>query len=133
MDKVLIVDSDQIFLKKLNEGLQKYIGQFEVVTALNAEDALEVLNSETISVLVTGLVMAAKNGREILTYMRKKRPQVPCVMMTEPKNSEIKNEADRGGIFRYLEKPFDSNELAAVIIEGLDRLDEGLFWKEHRK
>lgn len=133
MDKVLIVDDDQIFLQSLQQGLQKYTGQFEVLTASNGEEALAVLKRDRISVLITDLEMPEMDGLELLAHMRKNRPQVPCVVMAESGSSEIRNEADREYIFRYLQKPFDVNELFAVIIEGLDRLDEGLFWREYRK
>ena len=133
MDKVLIVDVDQIFLKRLKEGLQKYKGQFEVVTASDGEEALEVLKKERISVLITDMVMPKMDGLELLAHMRKNRPQVPCIVIAEPKNSEIKEIAARQEIFRYLEKPFDFSQLADVIMEGLDHLDEGLFWRGPHK
>jgi twitching motility two-component system response regulator PilG len=44
--------------------------------------------------------------------------------MAKPGNPEIKKMADRKDIFRCLEKPFDFNELAWAIIDGLDALDE---------
>ena len=133
MDKVLIVDDDQKFLHRLNEELQKYMGQFEVVTVSNGEEALEALKRERISVLITDLDMPKMGGRELLAHMKKNRPQVPCAVMTDPKSPEIKNEADLEYIFRYIAKPFEANELVAIILEGLERLDEGLFWREYRK
>lgn len=132
MDKVLIVDDDPIFLDRLREELQKYVGQLEVVTATNGTEALEILGKERISVLVTDLDMPQMNGLELLAYMRKHRPQVPCVVMTEPKSPDIKNKAERNSIFGFIAKPVDANELFALIMEGLERLDEGLFWREHR-
>jgi len=133
VDKVLIVVVDQKFLNILNEGLQKYIGQFEVVTASDGEAALEVLKKNRISVLVTDLVIPGGDGLELLGHMRKSLLHVPCIVMTESECSEINNEINRDGIFRFIEKPFDINELAALIFEGLDRLDEGLFWREYHK
>ena len=133
MDKVLVVDDDQILLKKLKEGLQKYKGQFEVVTASDGKEALEVLKKERISVLITDMVMPKMDGLELLAHMRKNRPQVPCIVIAEPESFEIKKIAGRQEIFRYLEKPFEFNQLADVIMEGLDHLDEGLFWRGHHK
>jgi len=132
MDKVLIVDNDPIFLNCLREELQKYVGQFELVTATNGADALEALGKERISVLVTDLDMPQMNGLELLAHMRKHRPQTPCVVMTEPKNPDAENKAVRDPIFRYIAKPFGADELFVLIMEGLERLDEGLFWREHR-
>ena len=132
MDKVLIVDDDPIFLDRLHDELQKFVGQFEVVTATNGAEALEVLGKERISVLVTDLDMPQMNGLDLLEHMRRHRPQIPCVVMSEPKRPDIKNKAERNSIFGYIAKPIEANALFRLIMEGLERLDEGLFWKEHR-
>jgi len=132
MDKVLIVDDDPVFLDRLREDLQKYVGQFRLVTASNGAEALEILGKERISVLITDLDMPQMNGLELLAHMRKHRPQTPCVVMTEPETPDVENKADRDSIFRYIAKPFGAAELFVLIMEGLERLDEGLFWREHR-
>ena len=132
MDKVLIVDNDLESLNILTEGLQKYESQFKVVTALNGEEAVEVLKREPICVLVTDLAGPRAGGLELLAHMAKNHPQIPCIVMTEPKGTEIEKKAGWGNILLYLEKPPDFNELAGAIIEGLDLLDEGIFWQEHR-
>ncbi|MFC1830061.1 response regulator [Thermodesulfobacteriota bacterium] len=131
MDKVLIVDDDLKFLNSLKAGLQKY-SQFEILTAAHGLEALDVLKKTRISVLVTDLEMPEMDGRALLDYMKKNRPQIPCIVMTDKESPESENEADRD-ILQYIEKPFDFNQLFAVILEGLDRLDEGIFWKAHRK
>lgn len=131
MDKVLIVDNDLEFLNSLKVGLEKY-SQFEILTAANGLEALDILKKTRISVLVTDLEMPEMDGRELLDYMKKNRPQIPCVVMTAKESPESNNNADRD-ILQYIEKPFDFNQLFTVIMEGLDRLDEGIFWKTHRK
>ncbi|MDF1592753.1 MAG: response regulator [Desulfobacterales bacterium] len=132
MDKVLIVDDDPIFLDRLREELQKYVGQFRLVTATNGAEAIEIMEKERISVLITDLDMPQIDGLELLAHMRKHRPQIPCVVMTEPKTPDVEDKADRDSIFRYIAKPFGADQLFVLIMEGLERLDEGLFWREHR-
>lgn len=132
MDKVLIVDDNLEYLNILKEGLKRYESQFEVVTDLEGKGVLEVLKRVPISVLVMDLAMPKVGGLELLPYMTKNHPQIPCIVMIEPKSSETKKKGGRGNILLYLEKPADLNELAGAIIEGLDLLDEGVFWQEHR-
>ena len=132
MDKVLIVDDDLEFLHTLEDGLQKYAGQFEVLTATNGSEAIDLLNKVRVSVLITDLDMPLMDGQELLTFMKKNRPQIPCVLMTDKGDAGITDEV-RQSVFQCMEKPFDFNQLFAVIIEGLDRLDEGVFWKSQRK
>ncbi len=127
MNNVLIVDDEIIYLEFLKNGLQKYEDRFEVLTASNGEEAIEVLKREHISVLVTDLVMPKMDGLYLLAYMSNNHPQVPCIVMTGYGSSEIRKRADHEVIISYFEKPFDFNELAWAILEGLDRLDKGDF------
>jgi len=132
MDKVLIVVGDSEFSNTLKAGLQKYEGQFEVLTASDGEEALEVLKKTRISVIVIDLEMPEMDGQNLLANMKKNRPQVPCIAMAAREYPGSKNGTDLG-IFHFIEKPFDVSALANVIIAGLDRIDEGMFWKEYRK
>ena len=122
MNKVLIVDDELEYLEILKKGLQKYKSQFQVLTASDGEEAIELLKKEYISVLVTDLVMPKVDGLELLAYMSSNHPQVPCIVMTGYGSPEIKKKADRDDILHYIEKPLDFDELAAAINKGLDRL-----------
>ena len=124
MDKVLIVDDNPKFLSYLCDGLKKYESQFLVSRAIHGKEATEALKKEPVSVLVTGLEISKMDGSELLTYMAQEYPNIPCIVMAAPENPEIKKIADRKDIFRCIEKPFDFNELAWAIIDGLDALDE---------
>ncbi len=125
MDKVLIVDDDELFLDIVKQGLQNYKSQFQVLTASDGDEAIEVLKREYISVLVTDLVMPKLDGLELLAHMTRSHPATPCIVMTGYGSPAIKKRADRGEILSYIEKPFDSNELAGAIIKGLDLSYEG--------
>ena len=133
MDKVLIVDDDRIFLKSLEQGLQNYMGQFEVRTVSNGDAALNILDTERVSMVVTDMNIPKINGLRLLSHLEKNRPQIPCILMAAPGSPEIENGTDRKNIVRTLTKPFDVHELFSAIMEGLERLDEGLFWREYRR
>ncbi len=127
MEKVLIVDDDLEFLNILKKDLEKYNAQFEVLTARDGAEAIEVLRKEPVSVLVTDLVMPNVDGLELLGHMTKNHPTTLCIVMTESGSPQIKKEVNQRDILRYIEKPFDFKELAAEIMEGLDRRDEDGF------
>jgi len=129
MEKVLIVDDDSKLLNILKKSLQKYVNQFEVLTASDGEEAIEVLKREHISVLVTDLVMPKVSGLELLTYMNQNRPHIPCIVITAHGNPEFRERAAREDVLGYIEKPFDSNELAWEILDRFDRFDEDSYPK----
>ena len=124
MDKVLIVDDNPKFLSSLCDGLKKYESQFEVSPFSNAEEATQALKEDPVSVLVTDLGLLNNDGRDLITYMVQNHPHVPCIVMADPGHPDIKKMADKKDIFRCIEQPVDFNELAWVIIDGLDALDE---------
>lgn len=127
MDKVLIVDDEIMALKVFKKGLKKCEAQFEVLTATNGEEAIEVLEREPISLLVTDLIMPKVGGLELLAYMNKNHSQVPCIVMTGYRSSEIRKRAEQEDILDYLEKPVDLEKLAQAILDGLDRVEKGAF------
>lgn len=124
MDKILIVDDNKESVENLKEGLEK-LNQFQVVTAYDGEQAMEVLERERISLLVTDIKMPKVDGLELLAYMTKKHATTPCIVMTGYGTPEIRRLLDAQGVLQYIEKPFDFRKLALAIIEGLHLLDEG--------
>ncbi len=127
MDKVLIVDDEIMTLKVFKKGLEKYEDKFEVLTATNGEEAIEVLKRKPISLLVTDLEMPKVGGLELLAYMNENHPQVPCIVMTGHRSPEIKRKAEQEDILDYLEKPVDLKKLDRAILDGLDRVEKGAF------
>ena len=83
MDKVLIVDDELELLDSLKKDLQNYETQFEVLTALDGEKAIEVLKRESITVLVTDLAKPKVDGFGLLAHMTKNHPLTPCIVTTE--------------------------------------------------
>ena len=124
MDKILIVDDNLEFLDTLKEGLKNYSGQFEALFASGAKEAVIKLKREDISILVTDLKMPKIDGLALLAYMSSRYPHIPCIVMTGYGSPAIRKKIDAEDVFYYIEKPFDFNELAGVIIEGLDLRDE---------
>ncbi|MDY6951553.1 MAG: response regulator, partial [Thermodesulfobacteriota bacterium] len=118
-------DADVDLLNGLEAGLQKYKGQFEVLTVLDGQEAISVLRREPISVLVTGLVLPKVDGLELLAHMTKHYPTTPCMVMTKQGSPPIPTPGEHTRSFQYMEKPVDFNELGGAIIGRLNGLDEG--------
>lgn len=125
MDKVLIVDDSQELLNPIVLGLRKYGSDFEILTAANGEEAVNILRKETVSTLVTDLYMPKMDGLELLAYMSQNHPKVPCIVMTAFGSAEIQDILDQRGIFHYLEKPIDLKALAKAIIDALAQHEQG--------
>ncbi|MFO8084026.1 MAG: response regulator [Desulfobacterales bacterium] len=126
MDKILVVDDNEDVLRTLTEGLELYKSQFRMISAADGSEAIELLNENKISLVITDLMMPKIGGLELISYMTRNFPAVPCIVMTRLDKMRSKEIFARQGVLRCIEKPFKIRQIGAAIIEGLDLLDEGI-------
>lgn len=122
---VLIVDDEKLFLASLTEGMLEFADEFRVFTALNGQQALDVLREKEIDLVVTDLKMPVMDGFQLLAEMVGEFPGVPAIVMTAFGTSEIEKRLQQFETYGYLEKPIDYQLLAARIREGLTHNSEG--------
>jgi CheY-like chemotaxis protein len=126
MKDVLIVDDFKPTLKSIQSYLYgEYSGELKVHIAENGKEAIEVLYSNEIDLVVTDIGMPVMDGLELLAYMSKKYPGVPVIVMTSFSTPQIEKSLKKFNTFLYLEKPFDIKELEVKILEGLKVETEG--------
>jgi CheY-like chemotaxis protein len=117
---VLIVDDEKPFLLSLTDGLAAHAKDFQVVTALNGKEAVKVLDSTAVNLVVTDLRMPKMDGFELLAHMSGSYPAIPVIVMTAYGTPEIEERLRNMGDFQYLEKPLDLNVLAERIFDALE-------------
>lgn len=119
MDKVLIAEDDLKLQRLLHARLQKHKSKFEVLLAYDGEKAIEALKKERISVLVTDLVMPKVDGLELLSYVSKNYPEIPCIVMLAHATPEMEERFSEE-TFRFFRKPFYLDEIVQAIIQALN-------------
>jgi len=120
MKKVLIVDDDRILLARIVKYLEKYQDQFEAIPVSDGQEAIDVLRDQSISLVVTDIQMPNVNGFKLLAYINNYYAYVPCFVMTAYSTSRLKAKLP-GHLMRFLEKPFEIQDLAEAIVETLNR------------
>lgn len=120
MKHVLVVDDEASLLLTIQAGFDGYKDKFEVVTARNGKEAVAVLETLPISLVVTDLKMPEMDGFELLGYLKNDYPQIPAIVMTAFGTPEIEARLSQSGMIRMLEKPVDFEELTQLIINLLD-------------
>lgn len=125
MKTVLLVDDEKLFLASLTEGLASYGGNFNILTANNGKQAIEILNSQTVDLIVTDLKMPVMDGFHLLLYLMKENFNIPVIVMTAFGTPEIEKQLKEFQTFGYLEKPVDVQKLADKINEGLAKAQSG--------
>ncbi|MCK5032373.1 MAG: response regulator [Calditrichia bacterium] len=119
MKTVLIVDDEKAFLSSVIDGLKDFAEDFKVLTAINGEEALEILENQNINLVLTDINMPKMDGFQLLTHMNNSYSSIPVIVMTAFGSDEIMKKTEELGATLYLEKPMDLNELIPKINDGL--------------
>jgi DNA-binding NtrC family response regulator len=125
---VLIVDDDPDVLTML-EGLLKKL-EYNPFVASNGEEAVRIIDSNKIDVVVSDLVMPEMNGMELLKRVKSRKGDIPFVMITGHPSIETAVEAIKKGAYDYLTKPFQVEEVRIKIDRALEKtgLRRSLRW-----
>ncbi len=121
--RLLIVDDDQGMRENLAE-LFESLG-YEVHTAANTPDALEVLGETEVDLLLTDYKMPGPTGVELIEAARKRQPGLRAVLMTAFGDSFTEIESVRRGAAGYLNKPFEADEIVAFVEKILSLREDG--------
>jgi two-component system response regulator AtoC len=109
---VLIVDDE----KHTRDGLRlSFEDEFDVYVAANIAEALQVLKTETIDVMVTDLRLGGEDGMDLIDQALK-LPRAPiCILMTAYGSVDVAVEAMKRGAWDYVGKPLNIDELELTI------------------
>jgi two-component system, OmpR family, KDP operon response regulator KdpE len=111
--RVLIVDDETAIRRALRPPLAE-LG-FQVTEASRGEEALQLLHSNPIDVVLLDINMPGIGGIETLRRIRAITPRLPVLMVTVRDGEEGKVEALELGADDYITKPFSTRELIARI------------------
>jgi DNA-binding NtrC family response regulator len=117
--KILIADNDRLIQDVIRSLLSKE--GYVVVLANDGFDALRILKTENISLILTALKMSGVNGIEILKYALRINPDTAVVILTTFGNLESTLEAVKEGAYDYLTKPFKAEEIAFLVEKAYKR------------
>ena len=114
---LLIVDDEQ----HTREGLELALeDKFEVFLASNPEEAFNVMESESLEVVLTDLKMGNHSGMTVIDHAIALKNQPVCIMMTAYGEVEVAVEAMKRGAFDFLTKPVNLEKLDLLIKRGID-------------
>ncbi len=117
--RVLLVDDEEDLTWSISKHLKKDQEKFELYTANSGQAALEVLKQVPINLVVSDIRMPEMSGLDLLLKIRENYPSTKVIIMTAYGSSEVQDEANERGCFKYIEKPFEIQELRKLILEGV--------------
>jgi len=118
---VFLVDDEEMVITSLRAFLQLET-EFEVHAFTDPEQAARSLENTRVDVVVSDYFMPKMNGIQLLAHARKLQPEAARVLLTghADKQSAIQAINDVG-LFQYLEKPWDNEQLLLVLKSAIER------------
>jgi two-component system, NtrC family, nitrogen regulation response regulator GlnG len=115
--QILVADDDAAIRTVLNQALSR-VGH-EVRVTSNAATLWRWVAAGEGDLVVTDVVMPDGNVFDMLPRIRKARPELPVVVMSAQNTFMTAIRASETGAYEYLPKPFDLNELIAIVNRAL--------------
>lgn len=115
---MLYVDDEELAL----EAFKLQFGEeFAIYTAQNSDEALRILDSEEIAVVVTDQRMPRISGVELLKQVKSIHPDVVRVLITAYTDLEVVIQAiNTGNVYRYISKPYNEIEVRAILRQAIE-------------
>ncbi|MBL8787851.1 MAG: sigma-54-dependent Fis family transcriptional regulator, partial [Deltaproteobacteria bacterium] len=115
---VLVVDDN----RDLARGVALILTELsqDIRVAFTAEEALELLGARAADLVLTDVRMPGADGLSLLRTLRERYPQTRVILLTAFGTIESAVQAMRLGALDYLAKPFDNDELLAIVRRALN-------------
>lgn len=113
MKKLLVVDDEPSILTLLKFNLEQ--SGFEVLTAENGNDALEIATTEDLTMIVLDLMLPGMDGMDVCKTLRQEKINTPILMLTAKDDEFDKILGLELGADDYMTKPFSPREVVARV------------------
>lgn len=116
--RILFVDDEERILRSLAMQFRR---QYDVLTESDPQRALERLKSESVQIIVSDQRMPQMSGAELLEKASAIAPHSLRILLTGYSDLDAAVDAlNNGGIFRYLTKPWDQQEMAFTLRQAAE-------------
>lgn len=112
-ETILIVDDEVHILNGLKTALDLF--DYNTLTASSGAEALDILSSEEVDLIIADINMPEIDGKRILDAVKEIEPDTPVIIITGVHVDEVHDLAVQWGADDYLAKPFEPQELAEKI------------------
>jgi DNA-binding NtrC family response regulator len=130
---VLVVDDEADMRQTYLAILKKH---FNVLTAASGKEALKIIHSQPISLILLDIRMPQMDGLTALQKFKEVDPDLTIIIVSASKDLPSAVSAMKLGAYDYISKPFDVKELLALIDKALETrrlVRENLYLKESLK
>jgi len=119
--KILVVDDDEDFLWITDTMLQK--AGYSVIQAKNGEKVLKLLEKDIPDLILMDYRLPNRSGLQVAADVKQRIPTVPIIMLTGYAEVGSAVEAMKMGVYDYVTKPIDNDDLLFTIKRCLEKQD----------
>ena len=130
MKPILVVDDE----KSMRDFLDIFLKQegYRVRCVSSGQDAFEILEKKEFDLVITDIKMPDISGVEVLKKVNSLNLNTPVIMITAFASNETALEALNQGVYDYISKPFNVDEMRIIIKRAFEKkrlLDENAYLK----
>jgi len=119
-DSILVVDDAPDTLELLQRNLESR--RYQVFTAPNAMEAIKILETTVVDLVITDLKMPGASGIELIRHIRENFRDIEVMMITGYPTIESAVKAVKSGAEEYLTKPFTDTELFSAVEQVFEKV-----------
>lgn len=118
--RILIVDDEEDLTWSISKYFTRNDDRFETVCVHRGDEALEVLESERIDLVISDVRMPGADGMQLLEVVKRRYPGIPVIIISAYGTRETQAEFAANGAAYYLEKPFEIKLLRQMVYRALN-------------
>ena len=118
---IAVVDDEEMVLTSLRSFLALET-EYDITTYDSPTKAIEELRESPVDLVISDYLMPDMNGIEFLMEIKKLHPYATRILLTGYADKENAIKAiNEVGLYQYIEKPWENEELKLIIQNGLER------------
>jgi two-component system response regulator AtoC len=117
---ILIVDDDEGMRETLTAMLRR---DYRVLRAATGEFGLQILEKETVDLMLLDVRLPGISGFEVLKIVRENYSYIEVIVISVIKELDVAIEAMRYGAYHYISKDFDLESVRALVANASERQD----------
>lgn len=123
---ILVAEDDYFLLQGLRDLLEYYYNgpyKFNVLTATNGMEALEILSRATPNLIISDVMMPKMDGFQLLEHVRANPNwvEIPFIFLTARSDKQDMQHGRSIGAEEYIAKPYNTNDLLTLVTTQLNR------------
>lgn len=131
MYQILLVDDEASVIKSMMDMVKKSELECSILSASNAEEAMAIIRTTPIHILITDVRMIGMTGLELIVEAKKIRPDLFYIVVSAYDDFEYVKTAISLGVQNYVLKPINSHELIETIKKTIQNIEITADQKEH--